>query len=172
RQPLLLLPVHIALLHLVIDPACTVVFEAMPGDPELLRRPPRAPEAPLLSQEASRRALAQGSALVVGVLLLAFWPGVPLESRRSLVFGLLLLAGGGLVWLNGSRHTAHGAIGLGLGLVLWLLIQGIAPLRRLLELGPLAPSQLGLLGLALGVAMGLAAVPLTLVPLKTRKLDG
>jgi Ca2+-transporting ATPase len=172
RQPLLLLPVHIALLHLVIDPACTVVFEAMPGDPELLRRPPRAPEAPLLSQEASRRALAQGSALVVGVLLLAFWPGVPLESRRSLVFGLLLLAGGGLVWLNGPRHMGHGAIGLGLGLVLWLLIQGIAPLRRLLELGPLAPSQLGLLGLALGVAMGLAAVPLDLLPLKTRKLDG
>jgi hypothetical protein len=39
-MPLLLLPVHIALLHLVIDPACTVVFEAMPGDPALLRSPP------------------------------------------------------------------------------------------------------------------------------------
>jgi Ca2+-transporting ATPase len=171
-QPLLLLPVHIALLHLVIDPACTVVFEAMPGDPELLRRPPRAPEAPLLSQGAWRRALAQGSALVVGVLLLAFWPGVPLESRRSLVFGLLLLAGGGLVWLNGPRHTGHGAIGLGLGLGLWLLVQGLAPLRRLLELGPLSASQLGLLGLALGVALGLAAaIPLDRQPRDFRDHD-
>ncbi|MFM9046471.1 MAG: cation-translocating P-type ATPase [Cyanobium sp.] len=158
NQPLLLLPVHIALLHLVIDPACTVVFEAMPGDPELLHRPPRPPGAPLLSPQAWRRALGQGSGLVVGVLLLSFWPGLPLDSRRSLVFGLLLLAGGGLVWLNGPGRSFHGAIGAGLGLGLWLLIQGMPPLRRVLELGPLSPPQLALLALTLGLAMGLAAL--------------
>ncbi|MFM9072229.1 MAG: HAD-IC family P-type ATPase, partial [Cyanobium sp.] len=158
NQPLLLLPVHIALLHLVIDPACTVVFEAMPGDPELLHRPPRPPGAPLLSPQAWRRALGQGSGLVVGVLLLSFWPGLPLDSRRSLVFGLLLLAGGGLVWLNGPGRSLHGAIGAGLGLGLWLLIQGMPPLRRVLELGPLSPPQLALLALTLGLAMGLAAL--------------
>ena len=37
---LILLPVPIALLHLVIDPACTVVFEALPGAPELMQQPP------------------------------------------------------------------------------------------------------------------------------------
>ena len=40
QQPLVLLPVHIALLHLVIDPACTVVFEALPADPAQMRQPP------------------------------------------------------------------------------------------------------------------------------------
>jgi len=159
-QPLLLLPVHIALLHLVIDPACTVMFEAMPGSGNLLKTPPRAPEAPLLGPMAWRQVLGQGSALVVVILTLAFWPGVPLESRRSLVFGLLLLTGGGLVWLNGDRRTGHGAAGFGLGVALWLLIHSTPPLRRLLALGPLAPNQLAGLGLALAVAMVLAALPL------------
>jgi Ca2+-transporting ATPase len=153
-QPLLLLPVHIALLHLVIDPACTVVFEAMSGSPDLLRQPPRAPEAPLLSPAAWRRSLGQGSALVGVVVLLTFWPGWPLETRRSLVFGVLLLAGGGLVWLNGERRSAHGAVGLGLGVALWGVLQSVTPLRHLLGLGPLTPPQLGVLALAL------AAVPL------------
>ena len=157
-QPLLLLPVHIALLHLVIDPACTVVFEAMPGSAELLRQPPRSPEAPLLSPAACRQALGQGCALVVVVLLLTFWPGVPLESRRSLVFGFLLLAGGGLVWLNGTRGTLHGVAGLALGFGLWILIQCLTPIRHLLELGPLAPPQLGGLALAMGLTLGLAAL--------------
>ncbi|MEB3318786.1 MAG: HAD-IC family P-type ATPase [Cyanobacteriota bacterium] len=159
-QPLLLLPVHIALLHLVIDPACTVVFEAMPGHANLLRQPPRPPDAPLLGPTAWRQALGQGGALVVVILSLAFWPGVPLENRRSLVFGLLLLAGGGLVWLNGDRGSTLGAVGLGLGGTLWLVLQGTPPLRRLLALGPLAPDQLTGLALALAVALALAALPL------------
>jgi Ca2+-transporting ATPase len=103
--------------------------------------------------------MGQGSAVAVVVLLLTFWPGVPLESRRSLVFGLLLLAGGGLVWLNGTHRTLHGVVGLGLGVGLWVLIQGITPLRRLLELGALAPPQLGWLALAVALALGLAALP-------------
>ena len=159
RQSLLLLPVHIALLHLVIDPACTVMFEAMPGEGDLLRQPPRPPEAPLLGAATWRLAILQGGALVAVILVLAFWPGVALESRRSLVFGLLLLAGGGLVWLNGDRGSRLGLAGLGLGIALWLLIQGTAPLRSLLALGPLAPDQLAGLGLALGVALALAALP-------------
>ena len=156
RQPLLLLPVHIALLHLVIDPACTVVFEAMPGSPQLLHQPPRPPDAPLLGPLAWRQALGQGGALVAAVLPLAFWPGLPLETRRALVFGLMLLAGGALVWLNGDKRTVHGAMGLALGVGLWAGIQGVAPLRRLLQLGPLGTSELGLLAVSFAVAIGLA----------------
>jgi Ca2+-transporting ATPase len=99
RQELILLPVHIALLHLVIDPVCTVVFEALPARPGLMERPPRSPQAPLLNRGTARRALLQGGLLSLAALALALWPGLALELRRSLAFALLLLAGGGLVAL-------------------------------------------------------------------------
>ena len=39
--PLVLLPVHILFLELVIDPACSVVFEAEPEEADVMRRRPR-----------------------------------------------------------------------------------------------------------------------------------
>ncbi len=140
-QALILLPVHIALLHLVIDPACTVVFEALPPAPGLMRQPPRPPEAPLFGPEIWRRALIQGTLLVVAALVLAFWPDTDAESHRSLVFSLLLLAGGGLVWLNGDPREPITAIGPGIGLGLWLLLQALPSLQQLLNLAPLLPSE-------------------------------
>ncbi|MGB7564152.1 MAG: HAD-IC family P-type ATPase, partial [Prochlorococcaceae cyanobacterium] len=75
QQPLLLLPVHIALLHLVIEPACTGAFEAQPGDPAQMRQPPRSLQDPLFGPAAWRLALIQGGLLLVVVLALALgWP--------------------------------------------------------------------------------------------------
>jgi Ca2+-transporting ATPase len=39
--PLVLLPVQIAFLQLVIDPACSIVFESEQIDPNVMDRPPR-----------------------------------------------------------------------------------------------------------------------------------
>jgi Ca2+-transporting ATPase len=39
--PALLLPVHIVLMELLIDPACSIVFEAEPEAPGIMRSPPR-----------------------------------------------------------------------------------------------------------------------------------
>ena len=139
---LILLPVHIALLHLVIDPACTVVFEAMRGDPDLMDRPPRPPESPLLSAATRRRALLQGGALALASLALVFWPGCDGEPRRSLVFSLLLLAGGGLVGLAGGPRHPLTAAGPAMGLGLWLLLFLVPPLRQALALAPLPPGLL------------------------------
>jgi Ca2+-transporting ATPase len=36
--PLILLPVHIVFLELIIDPACSIAFEAEPGEPLRLTR--------------------------------------------------------------------------------------------------------------------------------------
>ncbi len=138
-QGLILLPVHIALLHLVIDPACTVVFEALPATPGLMRQPPRPPEAPLFGPDTWRHSLTQGAVVMVAALVLAFWPDTATESRRSLVFSLLLLAGGGLVWLNGDPHSRITAAGAGIGLGLWLLLMAFPALQRVLQLAPLTP---------------------------------
>ncbi|WP_216907008.1 HAD-IC family P-type ATPase [Synechococcus sp. CCY 0621] len=157
-QALILLPMHIALLHLVIDPACTVVFEALPASPGLMRQPPRPPEAPLFGPDTWRHSLSQGAVVMVAALVLAFWPDTDTESRRSLVFSLLLLAGGGLVWLNGDPHSRITAAGAGIGLGLWLLLMATPRLQRLLSLASLQASQIVTLLITTAVALLLAAV--------------
>jgi len=155
-QALILLPVHIALLHLVIDPACTVVFEALPATPGLMRQPPRAPEAPLFGAETWHHSLSQGAVLMAAALVLAFWPDTDPESRRSLVFSLLLLAGGGLVWLNGGPRSPIAAAGAAIGLGLWLLLLAIPQLQHLLSLAPLEPGEILTLLITTGLALLLA----------------
>ncbi|MFO0015162.1 MAG: cation-translocating P-type ATPase [Synechococcaceae cyanobacterium] len=157
-QPLLLLPLHIALLHLVIDPACTVVFEALPGHASQMRRPPRPPDAPLFGPATWRRALGQGGALSVAVLILSRWPSLDTPLQRSLVFALLLIAGGGLVWLNGEPRHRITQLGAGLGIGLWLLIQAIPGLVAVLGLVPLTGEAVGLLLAALAALALLALV--------------
>jgi len=154
---LILMPVHIALLHLVIDPACTVVFESLRADPDLMARPPRPPESPLLSAATQRRALLQGGALALAALVLVFWPGCDAETHRSLVFSLLLLAGGGLVGLAGRPRQPLTAAGPALGLGLWLLLFQVPPLRKALLLAPLSPALLLVLAAVTTVALAVAS---------------
>ena len=47
--PILFGPVHIAFLQMVIDPVCSLVFEAETEEDDVMRRAPRAPDAPLFS---------------------------------------------------------------------------------------------------------------------------
>jgi Ca2+-transporting ATPase len=59
--PLVLLPIHIAFLHLVIDPACSIVFEAEPEEADVMQRPPRDPRAPLFGRHVLAISLVQGA---------------------------------------------------------------------------------------------------------------
>ena len=68
--PLILLPIHIAFLHLVIDPACSVVFEAEPGADDVMRHPPRDPREPLFGRRTVAFSLLQG-AVTFGALALS-----------------------------------------------------------------------------------------------------
>ncbi|MFZ0408307.1 MAG: HAD-IC family P-type ATPase [Cyanobium sp.] len=165
-QPLLLLPMHIALLHLVIDPACTLVFEALPATPALMQAPPRPPQAPLFGPELWRRAVIEGTAVLLVAAGLLAWSARPglspgaesVAIQRTLMFALLLLTSGGLVWLNAERRSALTAAGAGIGLGLWLLTISLPGLQRLLGLVPL-PMGLNLLVLlASGLALLLAAL--------------
>lgn len=70
--PLILLPVHIVFLEMIIDPACSVAFEAEPEDHGVMQRPPRDPRQPLFG------ARTVGLALLQGLLMLAMVLGVHL----------------------------------------------------------------------------------------------
>ena len=47
---LLLLPVHVVFLELIIDPACSIAFEAEPEEANVMNRPPRNPQEPLFDR--------------------------------------------------------------------------------------------------------------------------
>ncbi len=69
--PLLFTPVHIAFLELLIDPVCSIVFEAEPDERDIMRRPPREPGRPLLSRAMVWWSLLQG-ALTLGIVAAAY----------------------------------------------------------------------------------------------------
>jgi Ca2+-transporting ATPase len=101
QWPLVLLPVHIAFLHLIIDPACTVVFEAEPEESNVMKRPPRNPKEPLFSRRTLRLALLQGvSSLVVLVLVfaIAYYRGNGELDARALAFTTLIISNLSLIF--------------------------------------------------------------------------
>ena len=70
--PILMLPAHIAFLELVIDPACALVFEAIPLSAGAMSRPPRPVGAALIESKQVRRAIIHGS-VVFGFALVCWW---------------------------------------------------------------------------------------------------
>ncbi|MCJ7444379.1 MAG: HAD-IC family P-type ATPase [Methanotrichaceae archaeon] len=69
QWPLVLLPVHIAFLELIIDPACSIVFEAEPEEADVMKRPPRDPKKPIFNRRTVGLSLLQGVAVLVVVLI-------------------------------------------------------------------------------------------------------
>ena len=103
--PLVLLPVQIAFLELIIDPACSVVFEAEPTDPRIMEQPPR----PATHRTFDRRVLAisawQGVCVLAAVTAVYLW-GVSGNrsdaSVRSVTFATLAVSNLGLILVNRS----------------------------------------------------------------------
>jgi Ca2+-transporting ATPase len=108
--PPLLLPAHVVLTEMVIDPVCSLAFEGAPEDPRVMQRPPRPREGSLLGGTLLVTGLIQGSCLLVATLaiyVLALHGGRTEDVARTLaVLGLtagnLLLvavnASAGLGW--------------------------------------------------------------------------
>nr|WP_323501460.1 cation-translocating P-type ATPase [Variovorax sp. RTB1] len=107
--PMLLMPVHIVFLQLIIDPACSIVFEAEPLEPDAMTVPPRRPDQRLFDSVVLMRGLWQGLGLLL--LLLATYAGARLmapsdagrdDMARALTFVVLVLANLALIHTNRS----------------------------------------------------------------------
>ncbi|MCE5186513.1 MAG: cation-translocating P-type ATPase [Planctomycetaceae bacterium] len=70
--PAILFPVHIVFLELIIDPTCTIVFEAEQEEPDIMRRRPRDPDKQLFSGKMLMLSFFQGlsSLLIVAAVYL------------------------------------------------------------------------------------------------------
>ncbi|MDT9000722.1 cation-translocating P-type ATPase [Paucibacter sp. APW11] len=101
--PMLLMPVHILFLQLIIDPACSAIFEREPLEPAAMRAGPRKLDAKLFDAALLRRGLLQGGGLLLlllaGYALTRHWSGSDAVAR-SFCFALLVLSVIGLLMAN------------------------------------------------------------------------
>jgi Ca2+-transporting ATPase len=111
--PLIFGPVHIAFMEMVIDPVCSVVFEAESAETDIMNRPPRLATSNLLSRALVVWGLLQGTIASIPLGLtywLALHRGLPESDARALTFVSLVLIDLGLVLVNRSfgMQVIHG----------------------------------------------------------------
>ena len=163
--PLVLAPLHIAFLELVIDPACSLVFEAEDGDPSLMQQAPRRAGASLLSAAQVTHSLLQGGAVTLVVVGLYAWvlgQGMPPTMAATTAFVVLVAANAALILPSRSAHTSWRSLSAGLTPVSkWVLlctllgllaITTVPPVAAAFGFAPLAPLQ-WLAALSTGLGM-------------------
>lgn len=103
--PLLLGPIHIAFLEMIIDPVCSLVFEAETEEDDVMRRPPRAPDTALFSWPMIAWSVLQGAlafSLVAAIFVVALRSCMPETEVRALAFFSLVVAIVSLILVNRS----------------------------------------------------------------------
>ncbi len=154
---LLLLPLHVVLLELIIDPTCAIVLERQPAEVDIMDRPPRDPKSKLLSASTLCKSIIQGLVVFAASFGTYYYTflhhpdNAPLA--RSAGLAIIMLANLFLVQVNSSdRHFAVQSIkqlnkdkvmwGANIGTVLMLLVILYSPLNAYLKLSPLPGSLL------------------------------
>jgi len=104
--PIVFLPAHIAFLELIIDPACSVVFESEKEERDVMLRPPRNLKRPLFDKKTFIMSLLQGLgilAIAVFAFLFALDKSFGEDTARSLVFFTTVVGMLALITANLSK---------------------------------------------------------------------
>jgi Ca2+-transporting ATPase len=135
QMPLVLLPVHIAFLELIIDPTCSIVFEAESEEPDIMDRAPRGLADPLFSPKMLTVSILQGVfvlAAVLGVYLWSVLSGHAPADVRALTFGTLVIGNLGLIFVNRSWSTSALRGMVKRNAALWWVVGGTVSMLALL----------------------------------------
>ena len=157
RWPLILEPIHIAFLELIIDPACSLVFEAESEEANIMQRPPRPASEHLFNRQMITTSLLQGFGVLL--ILLAIFAGALHQGRseaeaRTLTFTSLVIANIALIVTNRSWSGSILAILRTPNAAMWWVVSGAAAvlglaiwvpfLRNLSHLSTLHPDDIAL----------------------------
>ncbi|PKN80393.1 MAG: ATPase [Candidatus Cloacimonetes bacterium HGW-Cloacimonetes-1] len=103
--PLVFLPIHIVFLELIIDPACSVVFEMEKEEADVMERPPRGINEPLFGKSMVFISLLQGFS-VLAILIAVYFIGLRLgrstDEVRAFTYTTLVFSNIGLIITNRS----------------------------------------------------------------------
>src|SRR5450830_1284528 len=152
--PPMFAPVHIVFLEMIINPACSIAFEAEPAESNVMHRPPRPPKEPLFGRRVFLISLLQGVVLLLATLSVlgyALHQGATEETARTLSFTTLVIGNLSLILVNRSwRHSVFrtfstrnpalwGVIG---GAFTFLLLTLALPiLRNIFHFSPISAQQ-------------------------------
>ena len=151
--PILFGPMHIAFLEMVIDPVCSLVFEAETEEDDVMRRPPRAPDQPLFSGSLIGWSVLQGAcafALVAVIFIVASKRGMPDDEVRALAFFSLVMTIVSLIFVNRSFSTSLFTALRRPNQTLALVLLAVVTMLSLTLLWPIATQPFPLRASALG----------------------
>jgi P-type Ca2+ transporter type 2C len=168
--PLMLLPVHIVFLELIIDPACTVVFEAEREESGIMSHPPRRLSDSLFGARSLVLGLIQGGIVLSVDLALLFW-ALPIygeQVARASAFTAMILCNLGLILLSraGKRTILETLVSPNVPQA-WITIGSLALLglalfipwpQKIFMFGPIPPEVLGLSVVAAFVSLAAANI--------------
>ena len=161
--PMALFPAHILFLEMIVDPACSLVFEQEEAEHGAMKRAPRKSGASLFSRSVVMLSVLQGLAVLALTLItygVALHNGLPADEARSLTFATLIVANVALILSNRQweksifatfrqRNKAAAWIIAG-AIVLLLCIYSFPWLSRLFQFGPM---HLHDFGMAIGLGL-------------------
>ena len=104
KWPLILFPVHIVFLELIIDPACTLIFESDREDPNVMKRKPRSIDAQLFDRSTVLKCFFQGGLALAGTLAVYLFirHDHSTDAARALAFLTLVVCNLGMILSNRS----------------------------------------------------------------------
>jgi Ca2+-transporting ATPase len=157
NMPIVLMPAHIAFLELIIDPACSTVFESVAEEDGVMTRPPRNLREPLFSRKVFIVSLLQGLSVLTAVFIV-YWfslaARIGADECRTLTFTTLVLSNIMLIILNLSWSKSLGAMLAERNKAMWLVLTGtllallavlcIPFLRALFHFTPLTLVEFGI----------------------------
>ncbi|WP_082585776.1 cation-translocating P-type ATPase [Hydrogenophaga sp. Root209] len=105
--PALLFPMHIALLELIIDPACSIAFENEPAESDVMQRPPRDAAAHLFGGATLGLALVQGLGVLAVVMAAFAWASARIPEPEARAFAFATLVVGNLTLILSNRSATR-----------------------------------------------------------------
>lgn len=154
--PLLLLPVHIAFLELIIDPSCSLIFEAEEAEVDVMRRSPRRGTDRLFSRKTVGLAVLQGLTVLAVCLAIVFLalPGHGPDAARALSFAALVVSFLTVILVNRSWSRSLFRMLRTPNAAMWWVLVGatlllsailtVPALQRLLSFSPLHAKDLAM----------------------------
>jgi len=106
--PLLLLPIHVVLLELIIDPTCSIVFERQPEEQDIMERQPRKSGEALITSKLMIKAILQGLSIFVGAFgsyVYLYNNGYGESMARTFSLAVIVFSNLFLVYVNQSEKT-------------------------------------------------------------------